>query len=198
VGVSEVDGLSLDQVRDQWRESQRLLDEVRSRLEVITSVKESSERSARSLESSDETLRKLIALLAEAVDEVRVSQTTAINVLDAMGRALESIQPDQLQARLQQVADDTSGTAKAQAALATTVSKSQEELVAKMKSLETGVAGIWQGLAEVKSLVESATSNASSVASVTAERDKARNDLQRALAVLPARFQTKVQATLRS
>lgn len=196
--MSEVDGLSLDQVRDQWRESQRLLDEVRSRLEVITSVKESSERSARSLESSDETLRKLIALLAEAVDEVRVSQTTAINVLDAMGRALESIQPDQLQARLQQVADDTSGTAKAQAALATTVSKSQEELVAKMKSLETGVAGIWQGLAEVKSLVESATSNASSVASVTAERDKARNDLQRALAVLPARFQTKVQATLRS
>ena len=192
--MTDTDGLSLEQVRSQWQESQRLLDEVRVRLEQVAAAKESSHRSAASLAESEQSLRSLVDLHTGAVTAVRDAQATAVAALDSMTQAAAAAQPGQLVELAQKSVDQMAVIAREQGAMAS----GQADLATAVSAISQRVQGIEKALAELQATVSRATASTELIATVTAERDKARLDLQTVLGALPGRFKSKAETALLS
>lgn len=170
--------LDLTQVKAQWQESQRLLDEARVRLEALGSARQASERSATALEGSREALQALVAAHAQAVDALRAAQEIAV-------RTLESV------------------TASAQATDASQVGETLEQLGSKQMSMEQQLAqvrdvalAVGQDVAGLKVLVDRSSELERQLERTIAERDQARSDVQKIIAGLPGRYASKAQSLL--
>jgi chromosome segregation ATPase len=179
-------GLTIDQVRVQWQESERLLDEVRVRLESIATSREATERARLGIEASQDELRSLTNLLSDSVSKLEEGLRSAAAALESIVRTAEASQPGKMQASIEE-SNERLGT----------VAQGQESLGRNLESISRELSEV---TAMVKDIRDSAGARISlaeqATADVQSELTAFRAKVAQAAQSLPGRYQGRFRSSL--
>lgn len=103
--MADQSGLTIDQVRNQWQESERLLDEVRLRLDSVATAREAADRARAGIEDSRDEIRALSANLADALAGLQQTLQAAGSALEGMVKTAEASEPGRLLAAISDTTD---------------------------------------------------------------------------------------------
>lgn len=199
------DGLSLEQVQQQWRDSQALIDDLRVRLQTLASASTSAAEAAARARETETTLTALASAQSAALEAFQSLKDQAEAALAAMRSAVESSDTGQilghvtdLGGRIDRVADSAAETA----ARVERFSSSQTEANTRAKDSFMLQGKQLESLQETVEALRKSVPESSDLQirlqQAEAERDQARQDLKTALSMLPGRYANKVTAALGS
>jgi chromosome segregation ATPase len=179
-------GLTIDQVRVQWQESERLLDEVRVRLESIATSREATERARSGIEASQDELRSLTNLLTDSVSKLDEVLRSAAAALESIVGTAEASQPGKIQASIEESSERLGAVAQGQ------------------ESLGRNLEGISHELSQVTAIVKDIRDSAGArislaeqaAADVQSELAAYRANVAQAIQSLPGRYQGRFRTSL--
>lgn len=200
--MSTTDGLNIEQVHDQWRESQRLLDDVRARLESLASSSQSASTAASSIQASEAHLNALVTEQTATVESLTVAQEVAVKTLAAVQTAAEASdlshiaqQLQDLQASNERINSDLQQISNINKAIE--AARSDIETLSKEQAQQsTALAEIHHALDEIKTAVQDSASATKEVEAKDAEMEALRKSVDRAIGNLPSRFQSRFREAL--
>lgn len=184
--MADQSGLTLDQVRNQWQESERLLDEVRLRLDSIATARDSADRARAGIEDSRDELRALSANLAEALSGLQQTLQAAGSALESLVKTAETSQPGKLLAAI----DDTSVQIQG-------LKTSNSRIDTAIHDLSTQVSAAMVSMVSLQKASEQRISSAEQDAeSARTELAALKAKLAQAIDTIPGRHQARFRAAL--
>lgn len=186
------DGLSLTQVREQWEESSRLIDEARRRLELLADAREANELAAASLRQASESVAGLASDAGVALTSGADALAQATSSLEAITTVMQSSEVGALSRSLGDFAARLEG-----------LSTQFTEVLDRTSAIEASAASISVRLTTVEdrqlglsSTLDSILAAIDTSAEMQRQRDDAVARLRQMYDSLPGRTQGKVQGLL--
>ena len=183
--MTTTDGLNIQQIQDQWKESQNLIVDLRSRLEALASASESAAAATTSIRSSEKTLASLAAEQQEITKALAEAQEAVVKTLQGVHEAALSIDAGRLSQQMTEI----------QASLSQ-MEKLGSEVKAKQASQDDNLAAILSILDSIKKEMSSAVTSKDDLASKEEELNDQRKAFESAVATLPGRYQNRVRDAL--
>jgi len=198
--MTSTDGLDIQQVQDQWKESQRLLDDVRSRLESLASASASAAESTTSIRASEKLLADLANTQRETAQALENAQDSAVKTLLAvsevaansdighLGQQLTAIE-SQLAAIQGSVRDHSNTTG--------TIKKELDAVKAEQAQHKKDLAAVLETLHGLATNLDSAVASKDEIAKKDEELSAFKTSVDKAVAALPSRFQSRFRDALK-
>ena len=183
--MTATDGLNIQQVQDQWKESQNLIVDLRSRLESLASASESAAAATTSIRSGEKALASLAAEQQEITKALAEAQEAIVKTLQAVQEAASSTDAGRLGQQMAEI----------QASLSQ-MEKLGSEVKAKQASQDDNFAAILSILDSMKKEMSSAVTSKHQLASKEQEFNDQRKAFESAVATLPGRYQNRVRDAL--
>lgn len=180
--MTSTDGLSLEQVQAQWRESQKLLDELRVRLESLANASQSAASAASSIQGSERALGDILSAQARMSQDFTRAYDSSITALNAVTDLTKAGNLNHLSSQIQELA----------VALRASESADGEARVQQNEKLDA----LTQRLTAIEELLKSSGDVSKALAAKEQELHNLRNSVNRAIANLPSRFQSKFRENL--
>lgn len=195
------DGLSLEQVQQQWAESQGLIDDLRTRLEALASASTSAAEAATRARESQESLAGLADMQKQVLEKFQELQAGAAEAVLELQQASKSNDTSRLMEEITTVTETTYNAAQASATTNTRVDKLGKDLDARLTEQDKQLAGLLGEVSELVNAQKSITVLEKRISELEAERDAvllaARQDLERAIAAVPGRYASKINDAVR-
>ena len=183
--MTTTDGLNIQQIQDQWKESQNLIVDLRSRLESLASASESAAAATTSIRSGEKALASLAAEQQEITKALGEAQEAVVKTLQAVHEAASSTDAGRLGQQMAEI----------QASLSQ-MEKLGSEVKAKQASQDDNFAAILSILDSMKKEMSSAVTSKHDLASKERELNDQRKAFESAVATLPGRYQNRLRDAL--
>jgi chromosome segregation ATPase len=186
------DGLSLEQVQQQWAESQRLIDDLRTRLEALASASTSAAEAATRARESQESLAGLADVQKQVLEKFQELQASAANAVEQLQAASNSNDTSQLMREMSSVADAAGRAAQASSTTSGKVDGLSKDMASRLAEQSTQLATLIGDVAELRRTQTKVADLEERIRALESERDAAQGDLQKAIAAVPGRYANKI------
>lgn len=183
--MSTTDGLNLQQVQDQWRESQRLLDDIRGRLDSLASSSQSAAAATTSIQTSERTLAELVTEQASVMQALSKAQEVAVQTLEKLDATAAAGDFGRLSQQLATIFE------KVESVNATVSTLNDSRADQEMKLLQ-----ITDAVKALEAATKEASSLQSDAASARQDLEQYKAKVERAIGNLPGRYQSKIREGL--
>jgi chromosome segregation ATPase len=198
--MTSTDGLDIQQVQDQWKESQRLLDDVRSRLESLASTSASAAESTNSIRASEKLLADLANGQRDTAQALEEAQASAVKTLTAVTEVAANTdigrlgqQLTTLESRLTEIHGDVrknSGTTE-------TIKKDLDAVKVEQAEQKKTMSELLAALNGLVTTLDSAVTAKDEVSKKDAELAAFRTSVDRAVSAIPSRYQSRFRDALK-
>ena len=201
--MSTTEGLNIQQVQDQWKESQRLIDDLRTRLDALASASESAAAAATSIKAGEKSLASLATEQQTITQALAAAQEAAVKTLQSVQEAATSSDAGRLSQQIAEMHNSLSGIETMRGALGqqetalARIMSEVESVKSKQANQDDNIAAMLSMLDSLKSDLAAATTSKDEVASKQEELDELREKIERAISSLPSRLHGKVRDALR-
>lgn len=201
--MSTTEGLNIQQVQDQWKESQRLIDDLRTRLDALASASESAAAAATSIKAGEKSLASLATEQQTITQALAAAQEAAVKTLQSVQEAATSSDAERLSQQIAEMRNSLSGIETLRGALGQQetalagIMSELESVKSKQANQDDNIAAVLSMLDGLKSDLAAATTSKDEVASKQEELDELREKIERAISSLPSRLHGKVRDALR-
>ena len=201
--MSTTEGLNIQQVQDQWKESQRLIDDLRTRLDALASASESAAAAATSIKAGEKSLASLATEQQTITQALAAAQEAAVKTLQSVQEAATSSDAERLSQQIAEMHNSLSGIETLRGALGQQetalagIMSELESVKSKQANQDDNIAAVLSMLDGLKSDLAAATTSKDEVASKQEELDELREKIERAISSLPSRLHGKVRDALR-
>ena len=186
------DGLSLEQVQQQWAESQRLIDDLRTRLEALASASTSAAEAATRARESQESLAGLADAQKQVLEKFQELQASAANAVQQLQSASNSNDTSRLMHEMSSVAEAAGKAAQASSATSSKVDGLGKDMASRLAQQDKQLAAILGDVTELRKTQTEVADLAMRIRELESERDRAQGDLRKAIAAVPGRYANKI------
>ena len=198
--MTSTDGLDIQQVQDQWKESQRLLDDVRSRLESLASTSASAAETTNSIRASEKFLADLVSTQRDAAQALGNAQESAVKTLMAVSEVASNSDIGRLGQQLTTIESrlaDIQGDIRNQSDATGTMKKDLDAVKADQAEQKKSLSEVVATLNGFVGTLDSAVASKDEASKKDEELSAFRASVDRAVAALPSRYQSRFRDALR-
>lgn len=198
--MTSADGLDIQQVQDQWKESQRLLDDVRSRLESLASTSASAAETTNSIRASEKLLADLTSTQRDAAQALGNAQESAVKTLMAVSEVAANSDIGRLGQQLTTIESrlaDIQGDIGNQSDAIGTMKKDLDAVKADQAEQKKSLSEVVAALSGLLGTLDSAVASKDEASKKDEELLAFRASVDRAVAALPSRYQSRFRDALR-
>jgi len=198
--MTSTDGLDIQQVQDQWKESQRLLDDVRSRLESLASTSASAVESTNSIRASEKLLADLANTQRDAAEALVNAQESAVKTLMAVSEVAANSDIGRLGQQLTTIESrlaDVQGDVRNQSNVTGTMKKDLDAVKADQAEQKRSLNEVFATLKGLVEALDSAVASKDEASKKDEELLAFGASVDRAVAALPSRYQSRFRDALR-
>jgi len=198
--MTSTDGLDIQQVQDQWKESQRLLDDVRSRLESLASASASAAESTTSIRASEKLLADLATTQRDTAQALENAQESAVKTLLAVSEVAANSDIGHLGQQLTAIESQLAviqGSVRDHSNTTGTIKKELDAVKAEQAQNKKDLAAVLETLNALVTNLDSAVASKDEVAKKEEELSAFKISVDKAVAALPSRFQSRFRDALK-
>ena len=198
--MTSTDGLDIQQVQDQWKESQRLLDDVRSRLESLASASASAAESTTSIRASEKLLADLANTQRDTAQALENAQESAVKTLLAVSEVAANSDIGHLGQQLTAIESQLAGIqtiVRDHANTTGTIKKELDAVKAEQAQQKKDLAVVIETLNKLAAKLDSAVASKDEVMQIDEELSTFKTSVDKAVAALPSRFQSRFRDALK-
>ena len=198
--MTSTDGLDIQQVQDQWQESQRLLDDVRSRLESLASASASAAESTTSIRASEKLLADLANTQRDTAQALENAQESAVKTLLAVSEVAANSDIGHLGQQLTAIESQLAviqGSVRDHSNTTGTIKKELDAVKAEQAQNKKDLAAVLETLNALVTNLDSAVASKDEVAKKEEELSAFKISVDKAVAALPSRFQSRFRDALK-
>lgn len=198
--MTSTDGLDIQQVQDQWKESQRLLDDVRSRLESLASTSASAAETTTSIRASEKLLADLASTQRDAAQALGNAQESAVKTLMAVSEVAANSDIGRLGQQLTTIESrlaDIQGDIRNQSDATGTMKKDLDAVKADQAEQKKSLSEVVATLNGLVGTLDAAVASKDEASKKDEELAAFRASIDRAVAALPSRYQSRFRDALR-
>ena len=198
--MTSTDGLDIQQVQDQWKESQRLLDDVRSRLESLASASASAAESTTSIRASEKLLADLANTQRDTAQALKNAQKSAVKTLLTVSEVAANSDIGQLGQQLSAIESQLAviqGSVRDHSNTTGTIKKELDAVKAEQAQHKKDLAAVLETLNALVTNLDSAVASKDEVTKKDEELSAFKTSVDKAVAALPSRFQSRFRDALK-
>ena len=198
--MTSTDGLDIQQVQDQWKESQRLLDDVRSRLESLASASASAAESTTSIRASEKLLADLAKTQRDTAQALENAQDSAVKTLLAVNEVAANSDIGHLGQQLTAIESQLAviqGSVRDHSNTTGTIKKELDVVKAEQAQHKKDLAKVLEALNKLATNLDSAVASKDEVSKKDEELSAFKASVDKAVAALPSRFQSRFRDALK-
>ena len=197
--MTSTDGLDIQQVQDQWKESQRLLDDVRSRLESLASTSASAAESTNSIRASERILAELASGHRDTAQALEEAQASAVKTLETVSEVAANSDIGRLGVQLTAIESQLAvieGNVRDHSNTTATIKKELDAIKAEQTQHQKDLAAVLGTLNKLATALDSAVASKDEVSKKDEELSALKASVDKAVAALPSRFQSRFRDAL--
>jgi len=198
--MTSTDGLDIQQVQDQWQESQRLLDDVRSRLESLASASASAAESTTSIRASEKLLADLANTQRDTAQALKNAQKSAVKTLLTVSEVAANSDIGQLGQQLSAIESQLAviqGSVRDHSNTTGTIKKELDAVKAEQAQHKKDLAAVLETLNALVTNLDSAVASKDEVTKKDEELSAFKTSVDKAVAAVPSRFQVRFRGALK-
>ena len=198
--MTSTDGLDIQQVQDQWKESQRLLDDVRSRLESLASTSASAAESTTSIRASEKLLADLANGQRDTAQALEEAQASAVKTLTAVTEVAANTDIGRLGQQLTSIESrltEIPGDVRKNSSTTETIKKDLDAVKAEQAEQKKSISELLAALNGLVTTLDSAVTAKDEVSKKDEELAAFRTSVDRAVSAIPSRYQSRFRDALK-